>query len=82
MLAFGGEYTGYGSKGIGLRGYSPDGAERFHALGNEWIGWVETAWPYVYVRSEEDWTVAILDLRTGRRVNTVTLDESVSVLGR
>jgi hypothetical protein len=84
VLAFGGAYTRYGGKGIGLRGYGPDGEERFHVFGRTFTSWIETAWPYAYVPREGDETkVDVVDLRAGRLVRTATVDAAyVSVVGR
>lgn len=43
-LAFGGNWP-QGSPCAGLRSYGAGGQERFHALRERPIGWIETVWP-------------------------------------
>jgi hypothetical protein len=82
LLAFGGNWP-EGSPGAGLLAYGPDAAERFHALGERPIGWVETAWPYGYVprANGQSQRRDVIDLRSGRLMRTTSTRRPVSILG-
>jgi hypothetical protein len=82
LLAFGGNWP-QGSTGAGLRAYEEGGGERFHALGEQPIGWVETAWPYAYVPHGDGQgrRFQVVDLTTGQLVARPVTRRVVSVLG-
>jgi hypothetical protein len=83
LLAFGGNWP-EGSPGTGLLAYSPEAEERFHALGEQPISWIETAWPYAYVThaNGQGQRRDVIDLRTGRLLGTTsTKRPGLSILG-
>jgi hypothetical protein len=81
LLAFGGNWP-EGSTGAGLRAYGPGGQERFHVLGRQPIGWVETAWPYAYIPQADGrgQRFDVVDLASGQVVAKAATPRPVSVV--
>lgn len=82
LLAFGGNWP-EGSTGTGLLAYNQGAEQRFHALGERPIGWIETAWPYGYVphANGQGQRRDVIDLRSGRLLRTTSTRRPVSILG-
>jgi hypothetical protein len=82
LLASGGNWP-EGSTGTGLLAYGPGGEQRFHLLGEQPIGWVETAWPYAYVVHADGQAQRfdVVDLAAGRVVGHPDPARFVSILG-
>jgi hypothetical protein len=82
LLAYGGTQGPGGLRGIGLRGFGHDGRERFHLFGDRFVAVATALGRYAYVseQSQNETTIEIVDLASGRVVRTVRKNAYVELL--
>ena len=84
LVAYGGAYVSGSSSfatGIGLRGYSADGAVRFQLFGTEQLGDVQIAGGLVYVAGCNDRCFRIVDPVSGAVVGTAETVRTTRLVG-